>query len=233
MESIGNARVSIADKSNLDIISEILAERSKQEEYMNFRHPHFNDVYLFVVKLLVIALCASLFWWSVDVYIRHSADKQTATAMAAYQEAQEAQETARLQELALAAQSEEEIQKQMATALAKLFYGASRFEDKYGYDSADFMTLARCVFNRVENKAYSGDFYEVLNQENQWIGFYDNNPVLEKYFNLALKAISEWQCETVKPISNDFLWAEFTPQGIYLKNDFNADGYAIRWRYNG
>ena len=153
-----------------------------------------------------------------------------ATALASYQ----AEEQARSDEIAhqqeLYAQSEEAVTKKMAESLAKLFYGADRFKDKYHYSDADFKTLARCVFNRVESSQYSDDIYEVIDQKDQWVGYYSTNPVLDEYFDLALTTIREWRSETVKPVSVDYLWAELTPNGIFLKNDFRADGYARRWR---
>ena len=209
---------------------EVLAEYEDREHLLNWRYPWFNLYFNWVYALLLVGLFISFGIWGMDVHIQRKSETMAATALASYQ----AEEQARADEIAhqkeLYAQSEEAVTKKMAESLAKLFYGADRFKDKYHYSDADFKTLARCVFNRVESPQYSDDIYEVIDQKDQWVGYYSTNPVLDEYFNLALTTIREWRSETVKPVSVDYLWAELTPNGIYLKNDFRADGYARRWR---
>lgn len=208
----------------------VLDEYEEKEHLLQWRYPWFNVAYNYVIAMLLVGLFVSFGIWAIDVHIQRQSESMTATALASYQ----AEERAKADEIAhqqeLYAQSEEAVTQKMATALAKVFYGADKFREKYNYSDADFRTLARCVFNRCENPGYSDDFYEVINQKDQWVGYYDSNPVLDEYYNLALTSIREWRSETVKPVSNDYLWSEYTPNGIFLKNDFHADGYARRWR---
>lgn len=208
----------------------VLDEYEEKEHLLQWRYPWFNVAYNYVIAMLLVGLFFSFGIWAIDVHIQRQSESMTATALASYQ----AEERAKADEIAhqqeLYAQSEEAVTQKMATALAKVFYGVDKFREKYNYSDADFRTLARCVFNRCENPGYSDDFYEVINQKDQWVGYYDSNPVLDEYYNLALTSIREWRSETVKPVSNYYLWAEFTPNGIFLKNDFRADGYARRWR---
>lgn len=226
-----NTSIKRTSDTSWDTIREVFAARAKEELYMNFRNPWFNMMYNYIIVLCVIVLAVALFWWAVDIHYQRKADAQEAIAIASYQAAEQAKADAAEEQRILAEQSEEAVVDKMSDALAKLFYGADKFKTKYHYSDADFYTLARCVFNRVENAAYSGNFYEVIDQEGQWTGYYSTNPVLQEYKDLALTAIREWRSETVKPISIDYLWAEYTPNGIFLKNDFHADGYATRWRY--
>ena len=222
--------ISVKPINNWDLLSEVAKERSQKERDMMFRHPWFNIFYNYLIAALLIFLAVALFWWAVDIHYQRKADEQTEAVMASYQADQKARADEIAYQQALYEQTEEAVTQKMATALAKVFYGADKFREKYNYSDADFRTLARCVFNRVENPGYSDDFYDVINQKDQWVGYYDSNPVLDEYLNLALTSIREWRSETVKPVSNDYLWAEMTPNGIFLKNDFHADGYARRWR---
>lgn len=232
MNYLENASViPVKPVSNWDLFSEVAEERNRKERDMAFRHPWFDLAYNYLVAGLLIFLTVALFWWAVDIHYQRRADEQTEAVMASYKADQQAAEDARAHELELAAQSEEAVMDRMAEAMAKLFYGADKFREKYHYSDIDFYTLARCVFNRVENRAYSDDIFKVIDQEDQWVGYYSTNPVLQEYKSLALTSIREWRSETVKPVGNDYLWAEYTPDGIYLKNDFHANGYARRWRY--
>ena len=214
----------------MSIFQEITEEKTEHERQLMFRHPWFNVMYNWLIAILLVALGISLIAWGLDIRTRKQAASMTATALASYQAEQKAAEDARLQAIAAQEATEEYSLDKMATALAKVLYGADRFREKYGYSDADFVTLCRCVTNRVENKAYSDDIYQVIDQKDQWVGYYETNPVLDYYYRIAYDFLKGWMHETIKPIGNDYLWAEFTPNGIFLKNDFRADGYARRWR---
>ena len=82
--------------------------------------------------------------------------------MADYRAEQEAVEVARQEELKALAASEATIMKNEANFIAKMLYGARNFEDKYGYSTDDYMTLARCVFNRVDNPKFPNTVQEVV-----------------------------------------------------------------------
>lgn len=215
---------------NLTIVKDVLKEYEDREHLLQWRYPSFNLVYNWIIAMLLIGLFISFGIWGVDVHIQRKSESMAATALASYQAEEQAKADEIAHQQALYEQSEEVVTKKMAESLAKLFFGADKFREKYHYGDEDFRTLARCVFNRVENPAYSDDIYEVINQKDQWVGYYDSNPVLDEYFDLALTSIREWRSETVKPVSNDYLWSEYTPNGIFLKNDFHANGYARRWR---
>ena len=217
-------------KSRANILKEIFKEQSEEEKKLSCRHPFFNLFYNWVIAGLLVMLTVGFISWGINVRTDRKAAALTATAMADYQAEQNAEEQARLAELAAAEATEEAVMKREAEAIAKLFYGASKFEEKYGYSENDFKTLARCVFNRAENASYPSDVADVINQKEQWVGYYENNPVLTEYYNMAYRAVEEWHHETIKPVSNDYVYAELTPNGIWLKNDFHADGYARRWR---
>lgn len=205
-------------------LREVFNSQRSEEAVLTFRYPWFNVAYNWIIAALIVVLTVALISWSLDIRTERRAAALTATAMADYEAGQKA-------ELEAIAAAEDTIMQKESESLARIFYGISKFQDKYGYDDKDFFTLARCVFNRVENGHYSSDLAEVVNQKDQWVGYFENNPVLAEYYDLAYKAVQEWHNETIKPISNDFVYAELTPNGIWLKNDFHADGYARRWRY--
>ena len=208
----------------------IFEEQTERERQLIFRYPYFNVIYNWVVAILVIAIGISCIGWALDIREKRKEAAITASARAAWDAEQQAAEEARLQAVKEQEASEEYSLKKMATALAKVFFGADKFRDKYGYGEADFNTLGRCVTNRVENRAFSNDIYEVIEQKDQWVGYYPTNPVLDDYYHLAYSYLKGWLHEEVKPVSSEYCWAEFTPNGIWLKSDFHADGYSRRWR---
>lgn len=214
------------------IMQKVLKSYRTEVETMCFRHPWFNLVYNWIIWCLIIALAVACIGWAMDIRTERRAAALTATAMADWQAERNAEETARMEEMAAIQSSETAIIRSEAEYVAKLFYGIDRFVNKYNYTEKNLMTYARCVFNRVESSAFPNTVSEVISQENQWTGYYDNNPIIKYYYEVALKAVEEWHYESFKPCTIDFLWAEIMPEGIFLKNDFHANAYQPRWKHD-
>ena len=214
----------------MGIFREITNEKTENERKLVFRHPWVNLAYNWIIAIMIILIGIACIKWALDLREQRKEAAITATARALWEEERKAEEDARLKAIADQEATEEYSLNKMANELAKVLYGAERFRDKYHYSEADFVTLCRCVTNRVENPSYSDDIYAVIEQPEQWVGYYKTNPVLSEYYDIAYAFLKEWLHESVKPVGNDYCWAEFTPNGIFLKNDFRADGYARRWR---
>ena len=208
-------------------MEEILAARAQQEEIMRFRHPWVPLFYNWLIAGLVVLLFAGFVWWGLDIHTRHMADEMTATALASWQAEQDAAEAAAEEEQAAIRASEEYVMKQEATAAAKALFPVQNFVAKYHYSESDLLTYLRCMANRAD--AAGTTLAEVVAQPDQFLGYSDSNPVLTEYYNLAYRFVDEWRHEETKPCDTSYQWAELTPNGIYLKNDFRADGYARRW----
>ena len=206
-------------------MGEYFERQRKIEADMCFRHPWFNVFYNYLVALCILALLASFVWWGVDIHRRNrdemirlqvlaDMDREHAEMMAAA-EAQEAKRKA----------SMEYIVEQESTAVAKAFYGIVKVIDKYHYSDSDLETYARCMFNRAEG----GDLIDEISKPEQFVGYNEQNQVIAEYKQLAERLVKEWHSETVKPCDTSFVFAELTPNGIFLKQDLHADGYARRW----
>ena len=210
----------------MNILASILEDQKQREENMLFRHPWFNVVYNYVIAITVLILAVAVIAWGLDVRTERRADEKAATAMAAYQAELKAEEDAKAQELAAAQASEEYIIQQEAKEVAKAFYGIRRFIERYGYSEKDLETYARCMFNRSEAKKTT--LNAVLSKKDQFLGYSDDNPVLDVYYQQALKLVTAWHEEEIKPCDVSYQFAELTDIGIFLTNVFNADGYQRR-----
>lgn len=203
------------------ILREIFREQREQEEELMFRNPSVPFWYNWLIAGLLVALFVSFAIWGIDIHTRHKAEEMTATALASWQ-----------QELAVqdeqAGSSREYLLDQEATAMARAFSGVDRFVEKYHYTESDLITYARCMFNRAD-RTDSKDLIHVISEPNQFTGYSDQNQLLAEYKQLALRLITEWHSETVKPCDTAYIFAELTPDGIFLKKDLHADGYARRW----
>lgn len=220
-----------AKESRYETIKGIFAAQKKEEKELSEKYPAFNVFYNWGTMILILILIFGFIQWGVRSSNERKVNSLVAVAMADYQAEQQAIADQEAEAKRLEAQSEAVVQKKIAEKLALVYQGADKFVEKYGYSERDFKTLGRCIFNRVENKAYSNDIFEVIVQQDQWVGYYgQSGSPMDKYYKMALKHVQEWRTETTKPCSNDYLWAEYTPRGIFLKDTYNAGPYDTRWR---
>lgn len=214
--------------TRMESLQQVLAEQRKQEGYMAFRNPWVPLFYNYVMAITILVMAVSFVWWGLDIHTRHRADALTEAALADYKAEQQAAVDAENLRKEAEAKSLEAIIKAEAEDCAKAAYGVRLFDDKYVYEDADFWTYYRSAFNRAD--ATGKSLHEVLSQEGQYLGYSENNVVLEKYRKVAEEAVREWHSESSKPCDLSYQFAELTPSGIWLKNDLNANGYARRWR---
>ena len=205
----------------MEILKEIFREQREREEELMFRNPSFSFWYNWIIAVTVLSLFVSFAIWGIDIHTKNTAEKMTATALASWQSEQVVQDES-------AATSQEYVINAEAEALAKAFYGIDRFVEKYHYTEDDLITYARCIFNRTD-RTDSKDLIRVISEPNQFTGYSDGNQVIADYKQLATRLIREWHEETVRPCDTAYIFAELTPDGIFLKKDLHADGYARRW----
>ena len=214
---------------NLALLSEIDAEYTRQIQNMRFRHRKAHDLYKLAVYLIVLALSVSLYSWGLDVWAQRRADQQTADARVLWNAELAAKEDARAAKLAAAQKSEEAILDRWASAGAKLLYGIRNFKEKYNYSDSDYETYLQCVYNRYLFGNKLTDIPVIIAQKDQFIGFYDTNPVLDDLYRISYTFFEAKLHETFLACDPSYRFAELTPKGIYLVNQFGADGYVRRY----
>lgn len=215
------------------IWKEILAEESKKRKELNQKYPWFEILYNWKLALCVTALFVSFIIWGVNIRTEQTAVAY-ATAAVAQKEAE--YQAIRDQEEADRKAEEESLQKKMihnAQLKAQIGYGSRNFIDKYHYGDDDFMTLYQCIDNRLKNPIYSGmTIDEIVNQEKQWVGYFQSNPIQDYYYNLAMRSEEATHTRVSQPVGSDYIYAIYTEHGIYLANDPDAPAYTW-WHYSG
>ena len=213
-----------------EILKDVLHEQAEKEKKLAQKYPWVEILRNWILAGFCVSVAVALVIWGLNIRTERRAAVLTATAMADYQAEQEAQEAARQAELAAIEASEAKQIEREATQIAKAFFGIRNFEEKYGYSELDFETYARCMFNRVDNSGGVNDLESVINRKDQWVGYSTSNTVVDKYYKMAYKFVQAWHQEETKPCSTEFVYAELTNRGVFLKKDFEADAYSQRWR---
>ena len=110
-----------------------------------------------------------------------------------------------------------------AKLIAKVLYGVRSNNEK------DLRTLVWCVLNRVDNKNYPATVAEVVNQDKQWMGYSDDNPILNDLFNLAYGELEIWS-GGIRICSPDFVFMNWTPSEITLRDTFEFSSKTHSWK---
>lgn len=223
-------------KDNMKMLQDVLTEQQNKTKILMKKHPWVPILTNWAMAILIIVLIGSLFVWRTQVKAEERAGILAAEAMAQYQAEQMAKEEETRLAL-LAEQNSENAKREADTILmAKLFAGIDNFVEKYGYGERDLRTYGECVINRVLNNKNEfrnlSTIAEVITQPNQWIGFSENNQVVDKYYKIASEVVNSYYDNAVRPCTSDYCWAELTSNGIYLKNEYNDGKYVSTWRWN-
>ena len=211
------------------ILYEVFEGQAQRERDMCFRHPWFNMVYNYVIAVVTICLFASLAWWGYTIHIDGIRETAKAEGVQLATDQYQADADAKAQAAAVEAQSREAKLNSWSTEGAKLLYGMKGFIEQYGYDESDLETYLRCVYNRYLYAGRITSLETIISTKDQFTGYNKDNPVLDKYYIFCLKLFTAWDGEERLPCDPSYRFAELTKQGIYLKADFEADGYAPRW----
>ena len=116
--------------------------------------------------------------------------------------------------------------------MAKFFAGIDGFVENWGYSDRDIRTYGECVINRVINKSFPNTIAEVIMQENQWVGFSENNQVIEKYYQIASVVVNNYYDDTIRPCSSAYCWVDLNKNGCWLMSEYSDSPYVGRWRYS-
>ena len=106
--------------------------------------------------------------------------------------------------------------------LARVLYGVK------DNSTQDLKTLCWCVFNRVDNPNYPGTLEDVIAQPKQWMGYSENNPVLDELYKLAKEQIQLWQ-NGRRPVSNELIYMSWTPARIVLRDTWQYGMNTNTW----
>lgn len=228
------------------IWSEVLESREKRRQELEHRHPWVEILQNWVLAVLIVMFIIACIVWSVNIWSDKNAVAYAEAALADYQAEQNAIVQAEAQRQAAELASEETALKSMTVVGQKMTYGIRNFIDKYHYSKEDIRTYIRCPLDRLDKKlvAMPADereeltnrdiadmFEEIVSQKEQFLAYSSSNLALEEYYDVIYDELKTWMHETSKPWDINYQWAELTPNGIFLTNEFGADGYARRVHY--
>lgn len=107
-----------------------------------------------------------------------------------------------------------------AKVIAKVLYPMAN-NKKNGLRSAVW-----CVLNRVDNNVYGDDIYSVCSAKAAFMGWSDDNPVLDNLYQIALHELRVWN-SGIRPMSDKFVFLDWNKKEITLRDQFEERGAHI------
>lgn len=112
-----------------------------------------------------------------------------------------------------------------AEFISKVIYGTAR-----NHSANDQRAVIWCVLNRVESIGYPDTVAEVCAQPKQWMGYSDENPVIESIYNMVLEELKEWHKEGHRPMGKEFVFLSWSSKEILLRDTFEETKSTRYWR---
>ena len=114
---------------------------------------------------------------------------------------------------------------QEAECLSKLVYGVAK-----DHPVSDQKGVVWCALNRVEQPGYPDTVIEVCEQPKQWIGYSNDNPVLEDIYEMVLEELKIWHNDGHRPMSNKYIYLTWSSKEILLRDTFEKNRNTSYWR---
>ena len=145
---------------------------------------------------------------------------------------------AELEELARVAAEEEEARARAAEIsagidvrvteaeeVAKVLYGTAR-----NNSPEDQRLVVWCIINRVEHQSYPDNIVDVCQQESQWMGYSQDNPIIESLYEIAYTELTAYHSGNHRPIPPEYVFLSWTESEIVLRDKFEEKGSVHYWR---
>lgn len=119
--------------------------------------------------------------------------------------------------------SPEELIKEEAEYIARVLYGMRNNSER------DLRTATWCILNRVDTVGYPGSVKEVCQQEHQWIGYIDDNPILTNLYEIAVKELDTWH-SGYRPVNSDYVYLSWSSKEIVLRDTYEKTANTRYWQ---
>lgn len=117
----------------------------------------------------------------------------------------------------------EELLKQEGEFLARMLYAYRNNSER------DQRTAIWCALNRVDSPGFPNSVKEVCQQESQWMGYSDDNPILNDLYNLAIEELTTWH-NNYRPVNKDYVYMSWSSKEIKLRDTYEKSNSTRYWQ---
>ena len=114
---------------------------------------------------------------------------------------------------------------QEAEYISKVVYGTAK-----NHSVNNQKAVVWCILNRVESVGYPDTVQDVCEQPKQWMGYSEDNPVIESIYNMVLEILKTWHNNGHRPMSKEFVFLSWSSEEILLRDTFVENKDTRYWR---
>ena len=118
----------------------------------------------------------------------------------------------------------EEQMQQEAEFIARVLYGTAK-----NNSDRDKRTVVWCILNRVDHPNYPNTVKAVCEQESQWMGYSNSNPIMEDLYELALTEVKVWH-SNYRPVMPDYIYMSWSSKEIVLRDTYGKTNATRYWQ---
>ena len=122
--------------------------------------------------------------------------------------------------------SPEEVIEQEAKYIAKVLYGTARNNSE-----RDQRTVVWCILNRVDTAGYPNTVQGVCEQASQWMGYDNDNPVLNNLLEVAKTELTKWH-NGDRPVLPDYVYMSWSSKEVTLRDTYEKTNNTRYWQSN-
>lgn len=114
-----------------------------------------------------------------------------------------------------------------AEYVAKVLYGTC---STFSSDARKAVTWV--IINRVEDSRYPNTIKEVCEQTQQWMGYSEDNLVIQEFYDDAYEVLTQWHNGGYRMFDPNFTFLTWTRNEIVLRTTFNETPSTKYWKVN-
>ena len=112
-----------------------------------------------------------------------------------------------------------------AEYISKVVYGTAK-----NHSVNDQKAVVWCILNRVESVGYPDTVQGVCEQPKQWMGYSEDNPVMESIYDMVLEILKTWHNNGHRPMGKEFVFLSWSSKEILLRDTFTEGKDTRYWR---
>ena len=112
-----------------------------------------------------------------------------------------------------------------AEYISRVVYGTAK-----NHSVNDQKAVVWCILNRVESAGYPDTVQGVCEQPKQWMGYNEDNPVMESIYNMVLEILKAWHNNGHRPMGKEFVFLSWSSKEILLRDTFAENKDTRYWR---
>lgn len=107
-----------------------------------------------------------------------------------------------------------------AEEMARVVYGTALYNSE-----EQQRAVMWCIINRCESGLYPTGVVEVCRQPEQWMGYSEENPVVDKLYDMAVETLDAWENGGSRNLPKDCLWFDWSgTESITFRTAFSGAG---------